>query len=1362
MARLRPRTASVGDRSDLVQHSPALGITPLRPSPPPATIVQNLAASLIGNIQEDIRCACHIEKNLYSGDNQGTILSWNTLDASRTTFYDGLGAPVNVVVGVNENKDIWVGLANGNIMILNLETKTLKGQMIHAHDAAVNCIAVGIQCAWSGGDDFLIKKWDLQGVELFSYNHHHGFIKDLLILRNGSAESRIKLWGASSDTSISVAALQDNIGQHTSSSDIKMLNAQSKGVSALCLVSADAIWSGYEDGSIVVWSSLGVLRGQVQQAHRGPVGSFVVMGAHVWSGSGDHTVLVWESCSLQLLFSLGDHGGFVKSMVRVEYMCWVFASGKNVRVWCAQSVWDLYEGEKDRLTRTAQKLKESLEKAQRDQQSLENAGKKSQQDLQAIQQQLNEQRSSGVSAVEQSNAEIDRLKSELAKTNDDLAEARESAQKNSGNLDERIQILLGKLSQLKAEKDAADKEAKTKMQGLEKDHKNLSQEHKKTLEDLGLMKKELEAAQTGLANSDKKGDSLLAQREVDNQKAIELEKTLKAANDKNELLQKDLARSVKGKEDATEARTRVQAEFEAKRVELEGKLKLLQENLDKAGNEANTNLTLKDAEMQKLQEELKKKGKALKKALKDAAEEKKRSAKEHEGLKEVIDQLKNSQEASSSTNAESSEKLASLELELQNTRDNLQKALSDEGERDAALAALEKTNEDLRKSISDLEQALKEKEESLNDSVTLQDKIQKLEQDLENTRDSLQKALSGKGERETALEKTNEELTKSINHLEQALKERDESVNDSVALQGKIQELEQKLKGFKDAAALSDALGQALAKERDELSKTNEDLRKNIYDLEEAIRERDESVTDSVSLRAKIQELEQNLQGFKDAAAVSDASEQALTKERDELAKLLSDSMAEIQNLKDRLSEVTSSAASEAGVVQELRNVSEKALRDLQTAEQSRAELEKSKEDQKAKHSEELAKLEDSLGNLTKDNAQLKELLAQASAELEKARADRASEEDNSGQISLKLEQLKEEKVALEEKLAVKAAELQQISQALDQIKKERSAVEQELDGTRQQKAIVEAKLTQKNAELEQALQQKSVDQGTHTKILKDLQDLRAEKDLLEGKLSSSLREVEELRRSKRLQEELAAQQAVEFDKMVRELDRLQFDIKQKEEEYRLAKESAVLVAADGARRIEELHDDILRLEMKLENTLNKAKAAMGADDPVWARIRELENSLMQAHMDYRLLNQEIRRMRRKRGRPRDDRGKNSGLRHACQAGGPNIALQLTEPGLTIDYSTKLKVSSAGDDGGHVKDIQVYGRNSDQDTCRRLIPVETRFQEPEIPIHNPTPYPETIVQEPSSRPQTAEKERYFPSHGPLRIRRGLSPGRDQR
>lgn len=72
----------------------------------------------------------------------------------------------------------------------------------------------------------MIKKWDLQGAALFAYNHHHGSIRDLLVFRNKPDQTTVKLLGASNDTTISVAALQDSNTQHELASEVKVLSGK--------------------------------------------------------------------------------------------------------------------------------------------------------------------------------------------------------------------------------------------------------------------------------------------------------------------------------------------------------------------------------------------------------------------------------------------------------------------------------------------------------------------------------------------------------------------------------------------------------------------------------------------------------------------------------------------------------------------------------------------------------------------------------------------------------------------------------------------------------------------------------------------------------------------------------------------------------------------------------------------------------------------------------------------------------------------------------------------------------------------------------------------------------------------------------
>lgn len=54
---------------------------------------------------------------------------------------------------------------------------------------------------------------------------------------------------------------------------------------------------------------------------------------------------------------------YVRAMVRAEWMMWVFAAEKNVKVWIAQSLWASYQAELENV------LKQSLESLQRAQQA---------------------------------------------------------------------------------------------------------------------------------------------------------------------------------------------------------------------------------------------------------------------------------------------------------------------------------------------------------------------------------------------------------------------------------------------------------------------------------------------------------------------------------------------------------------------------------------------------------------------------------------------------------------------------------------------------------------------------------------------------------------------------------------------------------------------------------------------------------------------------------------------------------------------------------------------------------------------------------------------------------------------------------
>ena len=78
----------------------------------------------------------------------------------------------------------------------------------------------------------------------------------------------------------------------------------------LCQIGRDKIWSGGEDKTIKVWSTLDMSCHETLKGHKGPVYCMVHMDLHVWTGSTDSNILVWDVESYELLFMLGEQGGY--------------------------------------------------------------------------------------------------------------------------------------------------------------------------------------------------------------------------------------------------------------------------------------------------------------------------------------------------------------------------------------------------------------------------------------------------------------------------------------------------------------------------------------------------------------------------------------------------------------------------------------------------------------------------------------------------------------------------------------------------------------------------------------------------------------------------------------------------------------------------------------------------------------------------------------------------------------------------------------------------------------------------------------------------------------------------------------------
>ena len=86
------------------------------------------------------------QKTKKQKNEQGQVLGLQS--ATHAKFHD-MKEPINVLLGIEENTELWFGFANGDIGILKLETKTLPKRW-RAHPGGVLSLEMGTNTVWSG------------------------------------------------------------------------------------------------------------------------------------------------------------------------------------------------------------------------------------------------------------------------------------------------------------------------------------------------------------------------------------------------------------------------------------------------------------------------------------------------------------------------------------------------------------------------------------------------------------------------------------------------------------------------------------------------------------------------------------------------------------------------------------------------------------------------------------------------------------------------------------------------------------------------------------------------------------------------------------------------------------------------------------------------------------------------------------------------------------------------------------------------------------------------------------------------------------------------------------------------------------
>ena len=184
-----------------------------------------------------------------------------------------------------------MGTIRGDLVIYDAPSKAVRVKAQPAHTKGVYCLAQallqGAPVVASGGADFQVKFWSMEGRLLTLSGHHHGAVRALLPLPPlaGPASTGLpSLWSCSDDGTIFCWSDANGDGVVDESEGRSLTSSGGKACNALLAVGspgAEEVWAGFDDGLVCVYGREAVRAGVELRRHRAPVSALVQMGGQV-------------------------------------------------------------------------------------------------------------------------------------------------------------------------------------------------------------------------------------------------------------------------------------------------------------------------------------------------------------------------------------------------------------------------------------------------------------------------------------------------------------------------------------------------------------------------------------------------------------------------------------------------------------------------------------------------------------------------------------------------------------------------------------------------------------------------------------------------------------------------------------------------------------------------------------------------------------------------------------------------------------------------------------------------------------------------------------------------------------------------
>ncbi|KAK9813071.1 hypothetical protein WJX72_008417 [[Myrmecia] bisecta] len=278
--------------------------------------------------------------NIYTVDKTG-VRRWNTTDGRCHQFVAG-DVPGTVLCLEAVGPDLWCCLAEGNIVVYD-NNGEVKKKPFNAHNREILCIkaspplpSLGRQFVVTGGWDFTLKTWDVDGKALGSRGHHHGAVECVLV--TVSAAGKHKVWSGSADGTAFVWTDEAGDGDISKGDSRALKNPSGSGVCSLVAAAGGSVWAGTVDGRVLVWGAQDEELKQDKAVHSEKVSCLEAVGSHVWSGSADRTIMAHDAATFASLYTIGgDQGTFLKTILNVGWGVWTF-NNKSIKVYTDEGI----------------------------------------------------------------------------------------------------------------------------------------------------------------------------------------------------------------------------------------------------------------------------------------------------------------------------------------------------------------------------------------------------------------------------------------------------------------------------------------------------------------------------------------------------------------------------------------------------------------------------------------------------------------------------------------------------------------------------------------------------------------------------------------------------------------------------------------------------------------------------------------------------------------------------------------------------------------------------------------------------------------------------------------------------------------